>query len=348
MIEIKNLYKDWEEFSIRDINLKIAKGEYFVLLGPTGAGKTLLLELIAGFHIPDRGGIYTSNREVTQLPPEKKNIGFIYQDYSLFPHLSVKENVKFGLKIRRFKSKEMEKRTSDIMELLQISHLAHRRPNTLSGGEQQKVAIARALVTMPEVLLLDEPLNALDPNHKDSIMDELKRLNKTLNLTMLHVTHDRMEAIALADRIAIMMDGTLRQVGDPYQIFSEPIDEEVAAFVGIENIFCGRSKIENGVAIIDLGEISIEALTDRGGAVKVCIRPEEIIISDKKFGSSARNHLEGKVTKVSERYPMMKLTVDVGREFVVLITKRSFSEMELTEGSRVYIAFKASSVHCCA
>jgi len=343
MIEIKNLYKDWEEFSLKDINLRIDKGEYFVLLGPTGAGKTLLLELIAGFYIPDRGEIYASNREITRLPPEKRNIVFIYQDYSLFPHLSVKQNVEFGLKVRRFKS--IEKRSGEIMDLLQISHLGNRRPNTLSGGEQQKVAIARALVMNPTILLLDEPLSALDPIHRDAMMDELKRLNKTLGLTMLHVTHDRIEAIALADRMGVMMNGTLRQIGSPHHIFCEPVNEEVAAFVGIENIFGGKSRIEGGVARIDLGDIEIEAITKKEGDVRACIRPEEIVVSNKKIESSARNYLEGKVIKISERYPMMKLVVDAGREFIVLITKRSFSELNVTEGSRVYIAFKASSVH---
>jgi molybdate/tungstate transport system ATP-binding protein len=345
MIKIKNLYKDWKEFSLKNINLGINRGEYFVVLGPTGAGKTLLLEMIAGFHSPDEGEIWIGEENLTDSPPEEKNIGFIYQDYSLFPHLNVKGNIEFGLKLKNIPKDEIEEKTNKIMEFLGISHLSHRYPNTLSGGEQQKVAIARALVINPKVLLLDEPLSALDPRTQDKLRDELKNLNEKLGLTMIHVTHNRIEAVALGDRIGVLMDGKLQQVGTPQQIFNKPSNEEIASFVGIDNVFEGRSRIENGIAKVDLGELEIEAITSKEGKVKICVRPEEITILRKGIKSSARNLFEGKIVRISERYPLMKLTIDAGKEFQALITKKSFLELNLKVGSQVYISFKASSVH---
>jgi len=345
MIRIKGLYKDWKEFSLKNIDLEIKEGEYFVILGPTGAGKTLALEMIAGFHSPDKGEIWIGGQNLTDAPPEDRNIGFIYQDYSLFPHLDVKENVEFGLKLKKVSKDKIEEKTRDIMELLGISHLSHRQPSTLSGGEQQKVAIARAMVVNPRVLLLDEPLSALDSKTQDRLRDELKQLSEKQGLTMIHVTHDRVEAMALGDRIGVLMDGKLRQVGTPQQIFHRPLNEEIASFVGIDNIYEGESRIENGIARINLGELKIEAITGKEGKIKLCVRPEEITILRKGSRSSARNLFEGRVVRVSERYPLMKLTIDAGKEFQAVITKKSFLELNLKEGSRVYVSFKASSVH---
>ena len=345
MIRIKGLYKDWKEFSLKNIDLEIKEGEYFVILGPTGAGKTLALEMIAGLHFPEKGEIWIGGQNLTDAPPEDRNIVFIYQDYSLFPHLDVKENVEFGLKLKNVSKDKIEEKTRDIMELLGISHLSHRQPSTLSGGEQQKVAIARAMVVNPRVLLLDEPLSALDSKTQDRLRDELKQLSEKQGLTMIHVTHDRVEAMALGDRIGVLMDGKLRQVGTPQQIFHRPLNEEIASFVGIDNIYEGESRIVSGIARINLGELEIEAITGKEGKVKLCVRPEEITILRKGSRSSARNLFEGRVVRVSERYPLMKLTIDAGKEFQAVITKKSFLELDLKKGSRVYVSFKASSVH---
>ena len=190
MIEVRNLSKDWKEFSLKDINLEVKKGEYFVILGPTGAGKTLLLETIAGSHFPDSGEVWVEGQNVTNLPPERRGIGFIYQDYSLFPHFTVEENIRFGLKLRKSASQDTNrKRVKEIMDWLSISHLAHCYPTTLSGGEQQKVAIARAIATEPSILLLDEPLAALDRRTSDYLREELKRVKLKSGITMVHVTH---------------------------------------------------------------------------------------------------------------------------------------------------------------
>jgi len=309
MIGIKNLSKDWKEFSLKDINLEVKKGEYFVILGPTGAGKTLLLETIAGFHFPDSGEVWIEGQNVTNLPPDRRRIGFVYQDYSLFPHFTVEENIEFGLKLRKSVSPDTtRKRVKEIMDWLSISHLAHRYPATLSGGEQQKVAIARAIAIEPSILLLDEPLAALDRRTRDYLREELKRIKEELGITMVHVTHDQTEAMILADRIAVMMNGRIMQVGTPYEIFNKPQNEEIADFVGVENILSGVVRAnDNGVAEIevDLGDYSysIFAVSDyKAGTVKVFIRPEDIILilSENRGESSAKNVMKGRIEALDD------------------------------------------------
>lgn len=345
MINIKNLSKNWAEFSIRNVELDIGAKEYFVVLGPTGAGKTLLLELIAGFHLPDRGEILLDGKNITYLPPERREVGFVYQDYSLFPHLSVEENVKFGLRLRKISKHEAEEKARRVMRLLGISHLAKRYPKTLSGGEQQKTALARALVLDPKVLLLDEPLSALDAPTQETLRGELKNIHRRSGVTTVHVTHDHEEAILLGDQIGVMSGGRIVQVGGADEIFRKPKSEFVASFVGMENIFKGESRLRGNIAEVDLEGTKIEAVTRRKGDVKVCIRPEEILLSKRPIKSSGRNMFKGKITEISDRGATVKLKVDIGRKFVVIITKKSFLDMKPNIGSKVYITFKASSVH---
>ncbi|MGB2727690.1 MAG: tungstate ABC transporter ATP-binding protein WtpC [Halobacteriota archaeon] len=347
MIEVKEVHKDWKEFSLKGINLEIKKEEYFVILGPTGAGKTLLLETIAGFHSPDSGEVRIDGHDVTNLPPERRRIGFIYQDYSLFPHFNVEQNIEFGLKLRKSASQDTNrKRLEEIMDWLDITHLAHRYPATLSGGEQQKIAIARAIAIEPSVLLLDEPLAALDLRTRDYLREELKRVKLELGITMLHVTHDQTEAMVLADRIAVMMKGRIMQVGTPYEIFNKPQNEEIADFVGVENILSGvvRSN-ENGVAeiVVDTG-YNIFAVSDyHAGTVKSFIRPEDIILSEKREESSARNVISARIEGMSDMGPLTRVRMD--NSLVALITKQSRESLGLRKGDEVYATFKATSVH---
>ena len=345
MIEVRNLSKDWKEFSLKDINLEVKKGEYFVILGPTGAGKTLLLETIAGFYFPDSGEVWIDGHDVTNLPPERRRIGFIYQDYSLFPHLTVEENIEFGLKLRK-SSDTNRKRMKEIMDWLSIVHLAHRYPGTLSGGEQQKVAIARAIAIEPSVLLLDEPLSALDLRTRDYLREELKRVKLELGITMVHVTHDQTEAMVLADRIAVMMRGQIMQAGTPYEIFNKPQNEEIADFVGVENILSGIVRNnKNGIAEIevDMG-YNIFAVSDyHAGTVKAFIRPEDIILSEKREESSARNVISAKIEEMSDMGPLTR--VRMNNSLVALITKQSRESLGLRKGDEIYATFKATSVH---
>jgi molybdate/tungstate transport system ATP-binding protein len=350
MIEVRNLYKDWKEFSLKSINLEVKKGEYFAILGPTGVGKTLLLETIAGFHIPDRGEVWIDGHDVTNLPPERRRIGFIYQDYSLFPHFTVEENIEFGLKLRKSTSPDTNrKRLKEIMDWLSIAHLAHRYPNTLSGGEQQKVAIARAIAIEPSTLLLDEPLAALDLRTRDYLREELKKVKLELGITMVHVTHDQTEAMVLADRIAVMMKGQIMQVGTPYEIFNKPQNAEIADFVGVENILSGIVRNnENGVAEIevDMGNYpyNIFAVSDyKAGKVKVFIRPEDIILSERRDESSARNVVKGGIEELNDMGPLTRVKLD--NSLVALITKQSRESLGLRKGDEVYATFKATSVH---
>ncbi len=347
MIRIKGLSKDWKGFSLKDINLEVKKGEYFVILGPTGAGKTLLLETIAGFYFPDRGAVWIDGDDVTNLPPERRRIGFIYQDYSLFPHFNVEQNIEFGLRLRKSASSDTNRnRLEEIMDWLKISHLAHRYPATLSGGEQQKVAIARAVAIEPSVLLLDEPLAALDLRTRDYLREELKRVKEELGITMLHVTHDQTEAMVLADRIAVMMKGRIMQVGTPYEIFNKPLNEEIADFVGVENILSGVVRNnENGVAeiVVEMGCNIFAVSPYQEGRVKLFIRPEDIILSERMGESSARNVIRAKIEEMHDMGPLTRVRMD--KSLVALITKQSRESLGLRRGDEVYVTFKATSVH---
>lgn len=346
MIIIEDLFRNWPDFSLQNINLRVRDKEYFVILGPTGAGKTLLLETIAGFYKPDEGRIMIGDENVTYREPEERNVGFVYQDYSLFPHLTVEENIKFGLRVNDYPEERMVDKTQQIMDLHKIDHLKDRYPNTLSGGEQQKTALARGLVLDPDVLLLDEPISSLDVPSQEEMRRELKRIHEETEITTLHVTHNREEASWLGDRIAVMKQGRIVQVGPSDEVFRKPKSEFVANFVGIDNVFDGRAESSDGIAKIDVGSgVQIKATTEREGEVKVCVRPEDILVSKKPIESSGRNMMKGKLADISDLENLVGLTVDVGVKFAVVITKRSLSDLDLKTGGEVYITFKASSVH---
>ena len=346
MIQIKNLCVDLGDFLLRDINLTVEAGEYFVILGPTGAGKTVLLESIAGLYPPKSGEIWLRGNEVTQLGPEKRGISIVYQDHALFPHLSVAENIAFGLKLHKRPHSEMTAVLNWLSDLLDIVHLLDRRPDTLSGGERQKVALARALSVKPEVLLLDEPLSALDTETREGVQRELRQLHNKLRITTIHVTHDFEEAIALGDRIAVLGDGCIKQIGAPDEIFRQPNSEFVARFAMVRNIFTGEvvSK-ENGSAALCTEEIEIVAVTDLRGKFHGSVRPEDILISPEPLHSSARNSLRGTITSIINKGSTLYLTVTVPPDFICLVTRRSFEDMGLAEGQQVYLTFKASAVH---
>jgi len=353
-MQVRDLWVDLGEFHLRQINLDVAAGEYFVILGPTGGGKTVLLETIAGLHQPRKGRIMLDGEDVTDVPPERRGIGFVYQDYVLFPHLSVTGNIAFGLKLRRVGREVVEERVTEMSQLLGIDHLMHRRPGTLSGGEQQRVALARALVVEPRLLLLDEPLSALDPETREGLQRELARLHRELGTTTIHVTHDFEEAVALGDRIGVVHEGRIVQVGASEDIFRKPDSEFVARFVGVRNIFQGGIRPgDNGYQVLCLDPstgsgqrgVKMAVVTELSGQAHGSIRPEDIIISRKPLRSSARNSFRGRIVSVTDRGTFVYVTVRVPPDFTCMITRRSLEEMELREGLEVYIAFKASAVH---
>ena len=346
MIEIKGLSVDLGDFLLEDITFEVKQGEYYIILGPTGAGKTVLLESIAGLYPVKKGEIWLNGKEITNLEPEKRGIGVVYQDYVLFPHLSVKENIAFGLRLRGQPREEIEATIGWLVELLNISHLLERKPDTLSGGESQKVALARALSVKPKVLLLDEPLSALDPETREDIQHELRRIHERLNMTAIQVTHDFEEAVALGDRIAVIGEGRIMQVGTSEQIFRQPNSEFVARFAMSRNIFSGE--VHDGdeeCAVINVGDMQIAVASELRGKFHASIRPEDILISTEPLKSSARNCLHGAISRVDNRGATFLLTVTVPPDFICLVTRRSFEEMELGEGKGVYLTFKASAVH---
>ncbi len=341
-VTIEDLNKDLGDFSIVDVSLTVNDRDYFMVLGPTGAGKTILLETIAGIHSLDSGKIYIGNKNVENVPPENRNIGFVYQDYALFPHLTVTENVLYGLKARDITNPKHK--ADSVIDLLDLTHLKDRYPKTLSGGESQKVAVARAIAYEPNLLLLDEPTAALDPRTQESVRGELKNVHKELEVTTMHVTHDQAEAKILGNRIAVMMDGRVKQAGTVDEVFNRPIDEKTASFVGVENILAGQIvEQKNEIARVDVGDFTVTAVTDQTkGQVKVYIRPEDIFISEEQTSTTARNNVPGKVESVTHLGQVYRVRVDTGLS--CFVTKQSVEEFDLRPGKKIYTSFKATSV----
>lgn len=346
MIDIRNLCVDLGEFVLRDVSLNINEGEYFVILGPTGAGKTVLLESIAGLYPTQGGEISLRGKDVTKVAPEERKVSIVYQDHVLFPHLSVRENILFGLKMHKEKPLKMKSRLEWVVKLLEIDHLLHRKPDTLSGGERQKIALARAIITEPELLLVDEPLSALDPETREGVQQELRKLHKELAITILHVTHDFEEAIALGDRIAVIGEGLLKQIGTPEEIFRHPNSEFVARFAMTRNIFRGQAtRKADGDFVFNIDGTEFIVATGTEGNCYASIRPEDILISKEPVRSSARNCLPGTITRIIDKGSIIYITVSIPPDLSCLVTRHSFEEMELAEGNKVFLTFKASSIH---
>lgn len=233
MIRLLDVSITLGDFSLNKINIEVQSGEFFTILGPTGAGKTVILELIAGLYAPETGKVLINGADAINIPPEKREIGFVYQDYALFPHLNVYKNITFGLQLRKTPSLIAKESVKVLADMLNITHLLERFPGTLSGGEQQRVSLARALIMKPKILLMDEPLSALDPNTKRMLCKLLKEVHQKYQCTVVHVTHDFNEASLLADRIGVILNGEVKQIGTPDEIFGRAQDQDVATFLGI-------------------------------------------------------------------------------------------------------------------
>jgi molybdate/tungstate transport system ATP-binding protein len=339
--------KNLGTFSLKNVSLEVAEGEYFVLLGPTGAGKTVLLEVIMGFHRPDKGKILLNGQDITDVQINKRGIVYVPQNCPLFPHINVFENVEFGLKMQRVAPAKRRQAVEKVLETVGLEEMTEAMPATLSGGERQKVALARVLVTEPKVILLDEPLTSIDAETSRSLRKELTRINRVLRVAFLHVTHDQIEAFSLADKVAIMMDGKIVQAGTPNDVLSNPVDASAARFLGYENVLHvklvkyegGMSKVgANGISIKVKGKLESDAAT-------IAIRPEDLVITTEALPiSDDWNSLEGEVREYANLGPFVEVAVDAGLMLKVSIDKRSFLEMNLIEGRHVHVAFKANSV----
>ena len=292
--------------ALKSVSLHVNEGEFFTLLGPSGCGKTTLLRIIAGLELPDSGRVILGGEDITHLPATKRQVNTVFQNYALFPHLSVYENVAFGLRARRFPKEEVNTKVRKALELLGLQDLADRHPHQLSGGQQQRVALARALVNEPRVLLLDEPMSALDAKLRAQLQVELRRLQRRLKQTFILVTHDQSEAMVVSDRIAVMNDGMIVQFGTPREVYESPRTRFVAEFLGAANLLKGTKKgkgVETGLGFLELRE---EPPWDRG---TLAIRPERIRVSN---GMAQCNAVRGKITEAIYRGTDVDLWVEPG------------------------------------
>jgi molybdate/tungstate transport system ATP-binding protein len=343
MIEITNLSIRIGDFALQDVNLTVRDKEYLVILGPTGAGKTVLMECLAGLHKLKHGQIFIDEINVTKLSPEERRIGYVPQDYVLFPFLNVEENILFGLKRSGFDKAEIQRRLRNLTDLLGIDHLRSRDTLTLSGGEKQRVALARALAVSPRILLLDEPLSALDVQTSKYIRMELHRIHQKLGVTTIHITHNQIEAEEMADNIAIMISGRIAQVGKPEGIFFYPANDSVSTFIGSSNIINCNScrQITPGLMEVDCGGINIILPHDASQIKKIAISPRDIYISDVLPPGPSFNRYKGLIQSIDIRYSIAEVGVDIGGiRIKAEIPSELVKEMKLALKKEIYLIFK--------
>ncbi|MEV8638643.1 ABC transporter ATP-binding protein [Streptosporangium sp. NPDC051023] len=288
--------------AVKGVTLTIAEGEFFSLLGPSGCGKTTTMRMIAGFEDPSRGAVRLRGQDVTNVPPNKRDVNMVFQSYALFPHMNVWENVAFGLRRRKVADAEIKRRVGEMLEIVDLTGREKRRPREMSGGQQQRVALARALVNKPRALLLDEPLGALDLKLRQAMQIELKRIQREVGITFVYVTHDQSEALTMSDRIAVMNDGLVEQLASPREIYERPATAFVAGFIGTSNLLNGTvDRVESGRAVLRAGQEGRILVTgdshQAGDALAVTVRPEKITISAEEPGGDV-SAVRGTVSEV--------------------------------------------------
>jgi spermidine/putrescine transport system ATP-binding protein len=346
-VELQNVTKKFAStLAVNDVSLTVQAGEFMTLLGPSGCGKTTLLRMIAGFEIPDSGSVLLGGVDVTNVPPYRRDVTTVFQQYALFPHLDVFSNIAFGLQRRRLKREEITKRVAGALEMVRLEGLELRKPNELSGGQQQRVALARALVLEPKVLLLDEPLAALDFKLRKQMQYELKKLQRRLGISFVFVTHDQEEALTMSDRVVVMNVGHIEQIGYPQEIYERPRTEFVAGFIGDSNILEGT--VESSAQ--DLSRITISDVTfsvqgngvTAGDQVRVMIRPEKIRLS----ANGAKGSLQGRIDSAMYlgEATQWKITLDGGQTLMVLEqNSESWRSVEGRVGQAVSLDWDADS-----
>ena len=314
-LELTHLAKTFDgAIAVRDFNLLVEQGEFVSLLGPSGCGKTTTLRMIAGFESPDAGSIYLAGEEITSLPPEHRGMGMVFQSYALFPNMTAWGNVAFGMRVAREPSQEINKRVNELLDLVGLSDSGHKYANELSGGQQQRVALARALAIKPRVLLLDEPLSALDAVVRVSLRHEIRRIQTALGITTIYVTHDQEEALSISDRVVVMRQAMIEQIGTPEDIYVQPETHFVATFVGSINQFRGGwADAQRGLVInanqnwqISIPPITDKALKDKDELI-VLVRPEEIHVSQVGGVVEGENTITAEVEDITLLGPVTRL-----------------------------------------
>lgn len=343
MVHLREVSKRFGRFvAVDGVSLDIRAGEFLTLLGPSGCGKTTLLRMISGFETPTSGTVWLDGRDVTFEPPYRRDVNQVFQSYALFPHLNVEENIAFGLEMRKVPKAEAKGRVAEVVELVSLQGFERRSPSQLSGGQRQRVALARAIVCKPKVLLLDEPLSALDAKLRFQMQAELKRLQKKLGITFVFVTHDQEEALAMSDRIAVVNEGRIEQLGNVDEIYHAPRTRFVANFIGQANIMEAQIVARNGdsarIKLSDDVELATHAagLSDGAATAMVSIRPEKVLLQQRRM--EGENIFEAVVVEELFRGATDQLVVrtEGGLELTVVVANESASEVAFHEGDRVF------------
>ena len=334
---IKDAVKKYGDFvALKGVSLDIKEGEFFTLLGPSGCGKTTLLRMIAGFNSIEGGDFYFGDKRINDIPAHKRDIGMVFQNYAIFPHLNVFDNVAYGLKARKVPSKEIKPRVEEALKLVQIEQFAQRKPNELSGGQQQRVALARAFVIEPSVLLMDEPLSNLDAKLRVQMRTVIKKLQRRLGITTIYVTHDQEEALAISDRIAVMKDGVIMQIGTPNEIYAKPQNPFVAGFIGVSNFLdCDISAPQPGEASVKIKnelDIKVKVRKTYTGKGKISARPEQLFFSE--------TGMPGKIlfSTFLGDYIEYEVELDDGQSLIVNEYTKDCSTVH-ADGERVHLSF---------
>jgi len=337
---------DGETLVVKDLNLDIARGEFLTMLGPSGSGKTTTLMMLAGFEVPTHGQIILEGEPITNVPPHKRGIGMVFQNYALFPHMTVAENLAFPLKVRKMDRDEVDKKVKRALEMVELPEFGNRRPGQLSGGQQQRVAVARALVFDPHLVLMDEPLGALDKQLREQMQYEIKHIHEDLGLTVVYVTHDQSEALTMSDRIAVFEDGVIQQLSTPDDLYEKPQNSFVAQFIGENNQLDGTVTAMNGVAcgvkLSDGTEVKAEKVNvgSVGEKTTLSIRPERVELEP---GNTMDNIVPGKIEELIYLGDHIRIRMNVAGndEFVVKVRNRG-ERRNLEEGQTVSIGWASS------
>lgn len=333
-VEFQNVTKKFDQFvAVDGVSFGIAKGEFFSMLGPSGSGKTTCLRMVAGFQDMSSGRVLLEGQDVTGIPPYKRNVNTVFQDYALFPHLSVAENIGYGLKIKKLPTKEIDARVNEMLQLVRLPDVGKRKPSELSGGQRQRIALARALINKPRVLLLDEPLGALDLKLREEMQVELKAIQKEVGITFVFVTHDQEEALSMSDRIAVFNKGRVEQIATPQELYDRPKSEFVANFVGVSNI---------------LNSEETNRLTGKSG--KAMVRPERVhIFANAKEDNHSTGYRTFKAILKSQVYSgatsKMYFETSTGIRIVALTQNLKISPEHIAVGSEVLVGWKESDMH---